>query len=72
MKLLSKIKSLFEKENRDGVIVVEREDFAKEMKEKFKGNIELLKAIEEGMNPMKGFPLQIETEKILETICETK
>ncbi len=50
MKLLSKIRSLFEKENREGVIVVEREDFAREMKEKFKGNIELLKAIEEGMN----------------------
>ncbi len=50
MKILSKFKSLFEKENKDGVIVVEREDFAKEMKEKFKGNRELLKAIEECMN----------------------
>jgi hypothetical protein len=34
----------------EGVVVVEREEFAREMKEKFKGNTALLKAIEEGMN----------------------
>jgi hypothetical protein len=50
MKILSKIRSLFRRENEEGVEIVEREEFAKEMKEKFKGNIELLKAIEEGMN----------------------
>jgi len=33
-----------------GVVVVEREEFAKEMREDFKGNTELLKAIETGMN----------------------
>ncbi len=45
----SKIRSLFKKQE-EGVVVVEREDFAREMKEKFKGNTRLLKAIEEGMN----------------------
>ena len=33
-----------------GVVIVDREVFAKEMMEKFKGNTELLKAIEKGMN----------------------
>jgi hypothetical protein len=45
----SKIRSLFRKQE-EGVVVVEREEFAREMKEKFKGNTRLLKAIEEGMN----------------------
>jgi len=45
----SKIRALFRKQE-EGVIVVEREEFAREMKEKFKGNTRLLKAIEEGMN----------------------
>jgi len=49
MKIFSKIKELFTKDKK-GVIIVEREQFAKEMKEKFKGNINLLKAIEECMN----------------------
>ena len=34
----------------EGVVVVEREQFAQEMREKFRGNRALLKAIEEGMN----------------------
>ena len=37
-------------EEGEGVIIVEREEFAREMKEDFKGNKALLKAIEEGMN----------------------
>ncbi len=49
MKIFSKIRELFTRNN-ESVIVVEREQFAKEMKEKFKGKIELLKAIEECMN----------------------
>ncbi|MEI6259563.1 MAG: hypothetical protein WCR46_06625 [Deltaproteobacteria bacterium] len=47
--LIFRLKSLFKKEE-EGVVIVEREEFAKEMKEKFKGNTALLKAIEEGMN----------------------
>ena len=47
----SKIRSLFlKKQKEEGVIIVEREDFAREMKEDFRGNTDLLKAIEEGMN----------------------
>ena len=45
----SKIRSLFKKQE-EGVVVVEREEFARDMKEKFKGNTELLKAIEKCMN----------------------
>ncbi len=43
-----KIKCLFAKE--EDVLIVERDAFAQEMKEKFNGNTELLKAIEQGMN----------------------
>jgi len=47
----SEIRSLFLKdEYEEGVIVVEREDFAKEVMEEFRGNTTLLKAIEECMN----------------------
>jgi len=49
MKILSKIKALFRK-NRGETVIVEREQFANEMREKFRGNIDLLKAIEESMN----------------------
>jgi hypothetical protein len=45
----SKIRSLFKRQE-EGVVVVDREEFAREMKEKFKGNTELLKAIEKCMN----------------------
>jgi len=45
----SKIRSLFKRQE-EGVVVVDREEFAREMKEKFKGNTALLKAIEKGMN----------------------
>ena len=49
--LFSKIRSLFIKDyEEEGVIVVEREDFAREVKEEFRGNTTLLKAIEECMN----------------------
>jgi putative PIN family toxin of toxin-antitoxin system len=34
----------------EGVVIVDREEVAREMKEEFKGNTALLKAIEEGMN----------------------
>ncbi len=47
--LVFRIKSLFGREE-DGVVIADREEFAKEVKEEFKGNIELLKAIEKGMN----------------------
>ncbi len=47
----SKIRSLFLKdEYEEGVVVVEREDFAREVMEEFRGNATLLKAIEECMN----------------------
>ena len=49
MKILSKIRSLFKKQEYKAV-VVDRYEFAQEMKKKFRGNINLLKAIEEGMN----------------------
>ncbi len=45
----SKIRSLFKRQE-EGVVVVDREEFARDMKEKFKGNTELLKAIEKCMN----------------------
>jgi len=45
----SKIRSLFKRQE-EGVVGVDREEFAREMKEKFKGNTELLKAIEKCMN----------------------
>jgi hypothetical protein len=47
--MFSRIRALLKK-NTGETMIVEREQFAKEMKEKFKGNIELLKAIEECMN----------------------
>lgn len=47
----SKIRAFFLKNKaEEGVIVVEREEFAREMKEDFKGNTRLLKAIENCMN----------------------
>jgi hypothetical protein len=46
----SKIRSLFSKYEEEGVVVVEREDFAREVMEEFRGNTTLLKAIEECMN----------------------
>ena len=47
--LFSKFRSLLRKQEK-GAVVVEREQFAQEMREKFRGNTALLKAIEEGMN----------------------
>jgi hypothetical protein len=47
--LVFRIKSLFGREE-EGVVIADREAFAEEVKEEFKGNIELLKAIEKGMN----------------------
>ena len=47
--LFSKLTSLLRKQE-EGVVVVEREEFAQEMREKFRGNTRLLKAIEKGMN----------------------
>jgi len=47
--LFYKIKWLFAK-GKDDVLIVERDAFAQEMMEKFNGNTELLKAIEQGMN----------------------
>ncbi len=49
MKIFSKIRSLFRKQEQ-GAVIVDRYEFAQEMKEKFKGNTNLLKAIEECMN----------------------
>jgi len=49
MKIFSKIRSLFRKKEQ-GAVIVDRYEFAGEMKEKFKGNTELLKAIERCMN----------------------
>jgi hypothetical protein len=47
----SKIRAFFLKDKtEEGVIVVEREEFAREVKEDFKGNTRLLKAIEDCMN----------------------
>ncbi|OQX23504.1 MAG: hypothetical protein BWK80_25630 [Desulfobacteraceae bacterium IS3] len=47
----SKIRAIFLKDKaEEGVIVVEREEFAREVKEDFKGNTRLLKAIEDCMN----------------------
>ncbi len=39
-----------EEEGQEGVVIVEREEFAQKMREKFRGNRELLKAIEKCMN----------------------
>ncbi len=51
IRLLSlRIRSLFSKYEEEGVVVVGREEFAREMKEDFRGNTRLLKAIEECMN----------------------
>ncbi len=47
--LIYRIKSLFQKMD-EGVIIADREEFVKKTKEDFKGNQELLKAIEKGMN----------------------
>jgi len=44
-----RIKSLFQKEEK-GVVIVEREEFAREVKEEFRGNMELLRAVEKGLN----------------------
>ena len=50
MKIFSKIRSLFRKKH-DGIVeVIDRYEFAREMKEDFRGNPELLKAIEKCMN----------------------
>ena len=46
--LIYRIKSLFMKE--EEVDIVGRKEFAQEMKAKFRGNTELLQAIEKGMN----------------------
>jgi len=49
--LVGKIRTLFAKEEKqEGVVIVERDEFAQKMREKFRGNTELLKAIEECMN----------------------
>jgi len=48
--LFAKIKLLSAKEEQEGVVIVEREEFAQKMREKFKGNRELLKAIEKRIN----------------------
>jgi hypothetical protein len=50
MKIFSKIKSLFRKQSEVRIEIVDRDEFAREMKDDFKGNTELLKAIEECMN----------------------
>jgi hypothetical protein len=51
IRLLSlRIRSLFSKYEEEGVVVVGREEFAREVREDFRGNPRLLKAIEEGMN----------------------
>ncbi len=49
MKIFSRIKSLFKKKEQ-GAVIVDRHEFAQEMKEKFKSNTALLKAIEDCMN----------------------
>ena len=49
----SKIRSLFGKQE-EGVVVVEREQFAQEMRERFRGNTTLLEAIEKCMNRKAG------------------
>lgn len=55
IKLFAKIKFLSAKEeNHEGVVIVEREEFAHKMREKFRGNRELLKAIERRMNQNVG------------------
>ena len=43
-------RSSFPKYEEEGVIVMEREEFAREAREEFRGNTTLLKAIEECMN----------------------
>ena len=46
-----KIKLLSVKEeNHEGVVIMEREEFAQKMRQKFGGNRELLKAVEKCMN----------------------
>jgi hypothetical protein len=51
LKIRSKIQVLFQKQPYDGnVEFVDRDEFAQELKHDFKGNTELLKAIEERMN----------------------
>jgi len=51
--LIFRIRYLLGKEE-EGVIIVEREEFAREVREEFRGNTELLKAIEKGMNKYAG------------------
>ncbi|NJL58631.1 MAG: hypothetical protein HC887_02260 [Desulfobacteraceae bacterium] len=51
IRLSLKIKFLSVKEeNHEGVVIVEREEFAQKMRKKFGGNRELLKAVEKCMN----------------------
>ncbi len=51
MTLFGRIRRLFAKQKKqEGVVIVERDEFAQKMREKFRGNRELLKAIEECMN----------------------
>ena len=49
MKIISKLKTLLKNNNQEAILV-EREEFVNEMKEKFKGNIALLTAIEDNLN----------------------
>ncbi len=50
MKMFSKIKSFFCTHTEDRIEIVDRDEFAREMRECFGGNTELLKAIEKCMN----------------------
>ncbi len=51
IRLLSlRIRSLFSEYEEEGVVVVGREEFAREVKEDFRGNTRFLKAVEECMN----------------------
>ncbi len=51
IRLFADIKFLSAKEeNQEGVVIVEREEFAQKMREKFGDNMGLLKAVEKCMN----------------------
>ncbi len=51
LKILSRIQSFFRTQyDDDRVEIVDRDEFAREMKDDFRGNAELLNAIEERMN----------------------
>ncbi len=55
VRIFEKIRFLsVQEENREGVVIVEREEFAQKMRKKFGGNRELLKAIERRMNQNVG------------------